>query len=268
MNGEDKKKIKIYASVLLAATIVVYLILRFLNENDYINSGTAKGLSCIIYAIPLVFSLFLAGIWGDNLELRRMARRFKISWKMLGLAVGTGVLAVIFGFLIAQKYTSLTVSEFGLAIWRTFQTSWYTLLVGAIAIEGGFRGFLQSRFERTYSVLGSSMMTGVIYSIWRTILVFLSDNPSLSCLLLLAAQFIEMSIVLGYLVKLSRKNLYPVIGFHFVWNLVAHTMNFQSRIEFLVYSDLFLAMLGIAMTAIAWMKKQEKRRAVKSGKNN
>lgn len=268
MNGEDKKKIQIYANVLLAATIIVYLILRFLHENDYINSGMANGLSCIIYAIPLVLALFLSGMWGDNLELRRMKRRFKISWKILGLAVAAGVLAIIFGFLIAQKYTSLTISEFGLALWRTFQTSWYTLLVGAIAIEGGFRGFLQSRFERTYSVLGSSMMTGIIYSIWRTILVFFSDNPSLSCLVLLAAQFIEISIVLGYLVKLSKKNLYPVMGFHFVWNLVAHTMNFQSRIEFLAYSDLLLAVLGGVMTAIAWMKKQEKRRARKSRKNN
>lgn len=268
MNGEDKKKIKIYTGGMLGATIVVYLVLRFLYENHHVSSQLANGLGCIIYAIPLVLALFLSGIWGDNLELRRMARRFKISWKMTALAVGAGALAAVFGFWIAQKYTSFTVSGYAMGLWGRFQISWYTLLVGAVAIEGGFRGFLQSRFERTYSVLGSSMMTGIIYSLWRTILVFLSENPSLSCLILLAAQFIEISIVLGYFVKMCRKNLYPAIAFHFVWNLVAYTMNFQSRLEFLAYSDLFLAVLSAVIIAIGWMKKREKRRVRKSQKNN
>ena len=213
-----------------------------------------------IFLMPLLLALFLAGITGDKLELFRMKRRFKANVKMVLLAVIMGVLAFAGGFLVVQKYTSISFANFVLNLGTTLQNSWYTMIVGAISLEAGFRGFLQNHFEHHYSVFGSSMMTGITYAIWLTIFTFISENPSLLCLIFVALQYILISIFLGFLTRLCSKNLYPAIAFHFVWNVAAAAMNFQNRIEFLIYSDLFLAILCVLVMTMYQMTKKRKQK--------
>ena len=245
MNGEDIRKFKVYSISLMVSTIMIYFLLNILQANWYISKEKANMAGCLILMMPLLLALYLPGIWGDDLELRRMRKRFKFSWKVFAIMTAVFLCGILAGFLVVDKYTEYTFRQYGMALLENLKRAWYTLLIGAVAIEAGFRGFLQTHFEKTYSVLGSSLMVGIVYAIWKTVLVFASDDPSLPCLLLLAMQFIEISVVLGYLMKWCRKNLYPVIGFHFAWNLMAHTMKFQRRTEFLLYADLFLGILCV-----------------------
>ena len=245
MNGEDVRKFMNYGISLMVSTIVIYFSLNILYKNWYISREGANMAGCLILMLPFLLAMYLPGIWGDNLELRRMKKRFKLSGKATVFMLVMLLFGVLAGFVIVGKYTELTFGQYGKALLVSLKTSWYTLMIGAVATEAGFRGFLQTHFEKTYSVLGSSLMVGILYSIWKTVIVFISDNPTLLCLALLAAQFIEISVVLGYIMKWSRKSLYPVIVFHFSWNLMAQTMNFQNRVEFLVYSDLFLCLLCV-----------------------
>lgn len=256
MSKEESRKFYSYSMGLVISTIIIYFIINILYQNGAIGQMTANILGLAIYLMPLLLALFLAGITGDTRELLRMKRRFKVSAKMLLAVVFMGVLAFAGGFLIVQKYTNITFDVFLLNLGNTLKGSWYTLIVGAISMEAGFRGFLQNHFEHHYSVLGSSMMTGITYAIWLIIFTFISENPSLLCLIFVAVQFILFSVFLGFVTRLCKRNLYPAITYHFVWNVVAATMNFQNRIEFLVYSDLFLLILCALVMAVYQMKKK------------
>ena len=259
MSLKDVKKFGTYGLSLVISTIVLYFLINILYRNWYIGEKTANMLGCLVLMLPLIFALYLPGIWGDDLELKRMKKRFKFSKKaaVLGvIVIGFGILG---GFLVVSKYTSLTPKQYGMALFTNLYGTWYSLLIGAVATEAGFRGFLQTHFEKTYSVLGSALMVGITYSIWKTVLLFISDNPSLPCLMLLALQFIEFSVVAAYLMKWCGENLYPVICFHFIWHLLAHTMKFQSRIEFLLYSDLFLLLVAVVVVSGDYIKKKVKK---------
>lgn len=259
MSKEESRKFYSYSMGVVISTIIIYFVLNILYQNNVIEQATANILGLIIYLMPLLLALFIAGITGDTLELLRMKRRFKADLKMIFLAVLMGVVAFAGGFLAVQKYTSLSFGTFVLDMGITLKNGWYTLLVGAVSLEAGFRGFLQNHFERHYSVFGSSMMTGITYAIWLTIFTFISENPSLLCLIFVALQFILISIFLGFLTRLCRKNLYPAMVFHFVWNVTATTMDYQNRIEFLIYSDLFLLILCVLVMAMYQMTKKLKK---------
>lgn len=256
MSKEESKKFYFYSIGLVISTIAIYFVINILYKNNIIEQITANILGLAIYLMALLLALFIAGITGDTLELFRMKRRFRANVKMILLAVFMGLLAFWGGFLVVQKYTSISFGNFVLNLGITLKSSWYTLIVGAVSLEAGFRGFLQNYFEHHYSVFGSSMMTGITYAIWLTLFAFISENPSLLCLIFVALQFILISIFLGFLTRLCKKNLYPAIAFHFVWNVIAAAMNFQNRIEFLIYSDLFLLLLCVLIMAMYQMTKK------------
>lgn len=249
MTKEDSQKFISYSMGVIISTIIIYFILNMLYENEKIGLISANLFSLVIYAMPLVLALYLAGMSKDKLELMRMKRRFKFSIKAMIGAVFMGALALMAGYLIVNKYTSLTIGNYMKGLVTSLQLTWYTSIIGAVCSEAGFRGFLKSHLEKTYSALGSSLMIGVVYSIWLTIFAFISDNPSFLCLLGVALQFILLSVFLGMVTAIWKRNLYPAISFHFFWNLVAYTMNFQNRLEFLVYSDLFLFLLCVIAVA-------------------
>ncbi len=256
MNKEESRKFYSYSMGVVISTIIIYFIINILYQSDIIEQTTANMLGMVIYLMPLLLALFIAGITGDTLELLRMKRRLKPNVKMVLLAVFMGGLAFAGSFLAIQKYTSISLGSFVLNLGITLKNGWYTLIVGAVSLEAGFRGFLQNHFERHYSVFGSSMMTGITYAIWLTIFSFISENPSLLCLIFVALHFILISIFLGFLTKLCSKNLYPAIAFHLVWNVAAAAMNFQNRIEFLIYSDLFLLILCVLVMTMYQMTKK------------
>lgn len=260
MSKEESGKFYFYSMGVIISTIIIYYVINILYQNNIIGETTANILSLLIYLMPLILALFIAGIKGDTLELLRMKRRFAANSKMIVIAVFMAVLGFVGGFMIVQKYTDISIGDFTWSLVATLQTGWYTLLVGAVAVEAGFRGFLQNLFERHYSVLGSSMMTGITYAMWLTIFAFISENPSLICLFFVALQFILISVFLGFVTRLCRRNLYPAIVFHFVWNMVAATMNFQNRVEFLAYSDLFLAILCVLVIAMYQIKRKSAKR--------
>ena len=263
MSKEESRKFYFYSIGLVISTIAIYFVINILYENNIIGQITANILGVAIYLMPLLLALFTAGIMGDTLELFRMKRRFRADVKMLLLAVFMGLLAFLGGFSVVQKYTSISFGNFVLSLGITMKSSWYTLLVGAVSLEAGFRGFLQNYFEHHYSVLGSSMMTGITYAIWLTIFAFISENPSLQCLIFVALQFILISVFLGFLTRLCKKNLHPAIAFHLVWNVTAAAMNFQNRIEFLLYSDLFLLLLCVLVMAMYQFTKRHAQKEEK-----
>ncbi|MBQ4529043.1 MAG: CPBP family intramembrane metalloprotease [Lachnospiraceae bacterium] len=245
MTKGDSKRFISYSMGLVISTIIIYFVLNILYKTNRIGLITANFLSLIINAMPFLLALFLAGMAKDKLELMRMKRRFGLSIKAVLGVVFMGILALLAGYFVVKEYTSLTIGSYVTGLLNSLKVIWYISIVGAVSSEAGFRGFLKSHFEKTYSVLGSSFMIGVVYSIWLTIFVFISENPSFLCLLGVAIQFILLSVFLGIITTLGKRNLYPAISFHFVWNLIAHTMNFQSRLEFLVYSNVVLFILCI-----------------------
>lgn len=260
MSKEESGKFYSYGMGVIVSTIIIYYVIRILYQNHIIGQMTANVLSLIIYLMPLLLALFIAGIKGDTLEFLRMKRRFAASAKMAVIAIFMGILAFAGGFMVVQKYTSISIGDFTLSVAATLQTGWYTLILGAISAEAGFRGFLQNLFERHYSTLGSSMMTGITYAMWLTIVTFISENPSLNCLLFVALQYILISVFLGFVTRMCKRNLYPAIVFHMVWNVIAATMNFQTRIEFLAYSDLFLVLLCVLTIAMYQIKRKSAKR--------
>ena len=141
MSKEESGKFYFYSMGVIISTIIIYYVINILYQNNIIGETTANILSLLIYLMPLILALFIAGIKGDTLELLRMKRRFAANSKMIVIAVFMAVLGFVGGFMIVQKYTDISIGDFTWSLVATLQTGWYTLLVGAVAVEAGFRDF-------------------------------------------------------------------------------------------------------------------------------
>ncbi|MGB4587649.1 MAG: type II CAAX endopeptidase family protein [Clostridiaceae bacterium] len=169
---------------------------------------------------PAFAVVFLALVLRDHSSLVEIKKRF-----FFNSSLGKWVILVI-----AIPSTSLIISglvlsafNFKLVRWEG-NTGFYLLnsiaiLIGCIAEEIGWRGFLLPNLQKKYSPLVSSLIVGLMWGIWH-----LNFMDGLLGFVIYTITIIEMSILMTWVFNKSDENLYLMVLWHFIFNLTSHLL--------------------------------------------
>lgn len=135
---------------------------------------------------------------------------FGVAWVIIGLATGDWV----------------TWSEIGLNSKVPWQRTWQIWLLWCLFYglgeEGGWRGFLFPEFVKNYKPRISTLYVAFIWAPWHLPIFFYDkdfQNMGLFGIFGWVVGLIFGSLLLGWLVKQSSWNLWPVILWHGTFNL-------------------------------------------------
>ncbi len=95
--------------------------------------------------------------------------------------------------------------------------SFVAILVGCIAEEIGWRGFLLPKLQKRYTPLLSSIIVGVLWGVWH-----LNFAGGILGFVLYTVTIIEMSILMTWVYNKSNGNLLLMTVWHLVFNLTSH----------------------------------------------
>ena len=95
--------------------------------------------------------------------------------------------------------------------------SFLAILVGCVAEEIGWRGFLLPNLQKRYSPFISSVIVGVLWGVWH-----LNFTGGVLGFILYTVTIIEMSILMTWLYNKSNGNLMLMTIWHLVFNLASH----------------------------------------------
>lgn len=93
------------------------------------------------------------------------------------------------------------------------------MLVGCVAEEIGWRGFLLPCLQKKHSLLVSSIIVGTLWGVWH-----LNFTGGILGFVLYTITIIEMSVLMAWLFSKTKGSLFPMIIWHFVFNLLSHVL--------------------------------------------
>lgn len=179
-------------------------------------------------------------------EFYRYAFRGKIKINMLILTacsvIGGTLLSVWILTIVEQKSFS---SCFTLGIYSLPLSFLLSLSSGPTGEESGWRGYLRGELENHYGFIKGSLVLGVIWAFWHTVLWFIdSDFAGLSLIPYIISNVVVMTsltIIMNVTLKRSE-NLFYAIWIHLCFNFLY---------GFLVVDILFYVILSIVYAIIA-----------------
>lgn len=196
---------------------------------DYAVSFTQLG--------PLAAVLLLAFLLPEQGILKRIRSMFslrKVTWKWTAITVGLP------GVMIAAS--ALILTRFGLG-WTSWSGSltFYSLnlvgiLIGAMAEEIGWRGYLLPAFQESHTPLRSAVYTGIIWGVWH-----LNFTGGTLGFFLYTLTTVETSILMAWIFNRTKRSLTLMVVFHLFFNLFSRMFLWQRfRLElFAVESVVF-----------------------------
>jgi membrane protease YdiL (CAAX protease family) len=150
----------------------------------------------------------------------------RLNAKLLLCVTAVQILALLLasgGIAIMQKlnYASL----FDLSLPSIGMGLLSSVFSGATGEESGWRGFLQRSFEKKSGVIKSSLMIGVIWTLWHTPLWFLTSGFAgmelVQYIVFFALGNISAAVVIGICYRRCR-NLFVPVWIHFLFNFFAN----------------------------------------------
>lgn len=148
-------------------------------------------------------------------------------------------------------------SYFSLGSYSLAASFFLSLLSGPTGEEAGWRGYLRPELNRRYSFLKASILQGIIWAFWHTVLWFVdSDFTGLSLLPYILSNVIVMTclaIVMNVVLE-KYNNLVYAIVIHFAFNFVYCFLNADIWF-YLILSGVYLL---IALLFLKWRASYSK----------
>jgi membrane protease YdiL (CAAX protease family) len=136
-----------------------------------------------------------------------------VKWLMPAIAV-PAVCIIVSSFI-------MTYYEVGFVAWEGdalfYLLNFVAILIGCAAEEIGWRGFLLPNLQKKYTPFTSSILVGILWSVWH-----LNFTGGLLGFVLYTVTIVEMSILMTWLYNKSDGNLVPMIVWHFTFNVTSH----------------------------------------------
>lgn len=156
---------------------------------------------------------------------------------------------------ISIMISSLVLSLFNLKFVRWegnigfYVLNCIAILLGCIAEEIGWRGFLLHNLQKKYTPLVSSLIVGFLWGIWH-----LNFMDGLLGFLIYTVTIVEMSVLMTWVFNKTNENLGLMVLWHFVFNLTSHLLLWE-RFNLKLY-----AVEGVVfgvITLVLWIKRKE-----------
>jgi len=188
---------------------------------------------------PFIISLFY--IFGSknremkNLFLKRLTSIRLIDPKTLPVFFLIMPLSVVISILISLLFGG-SVSQFQLAEGFSFSTGFIPvlllLLMAATFEELGWRGYAFDSLQSKFTILKSSIIFGILWSLWHLPLIFvnnsyqyeiLNQNPWFAVNFFVG--IIPLGIIISWICIKNNKSIIAAIVFHFVVNISQEILN-------------------------------------------
>ena len=234
--------------------------------------GTA---SMAFHASPFVMRI-LSNIcaWSPTIVLFIMFRRLRpnmtlkeffrnafsgsVKWYimiLLSVAIAGGTCLSIWSLSLFQGRSFL--SYFTLGSYSLLASFILSLLSGPTGEEAGWRGYLRLELNKRYSFLKASILQGVIWAFWHSVLWFVdSDFIGLSMIPYVISNVIVMSclaIVMNVVLEKNNNLLYAIL-IHFVFNFMYCFL----VVDIWFYVILSVVYIFIAIVFLMYRGKDEK----------
>jgi membrane protease YdiL (CAAX protease family) len=140
------------------------------------------------------------------------------------------------------------------APWRIIPFALSILLVGPFVEEFGWRGYVLDRLQERWNALVSSLILGVVWSLWHLPLFFIQGTyqynvgaGSLSFWLFMIG-IVPLTVVFTWTFNHTQRSTLAIILFHFMVNFTGELVALSQRAE--VYSIILWVVAAIGVTAI------------------
>lgn len=200
---------------------------------------------------PAFAVLFVALILKDQSILLEIKKRFSFDSSMAKWLIP--VIAIP-GISIAISGLILSSFNFKLIQWEG-NTGFYLLnsiaiLLGCIAEEIGWRGFLLSNLQKKYTPFLSSLIVGLLWGIWH--LNFLDGILGFA---IYTITIIEMSVLMTWVFNKTNEKLWLMVLWHFVFNLTSHILLWE-RFNLKLYA-IEAVVFGIIILVLRLTSKED-----------
>lgn len=236
--------------------------------------GICGGASMIFHAPPLVMRI-LSNIcaWSPTIVLMIMWSRLRPNqsrrefWKEAFsgdinflllvippvIVVGGSLLTVWIVSIIQKKSFA---SYYSLGAYPLLASFFLSLLSGPTGEEAGWRGYLRVELNKKYSFMRASIVQGLIWAFWHTVLWFVdSDFTGLYLIPYIISNVIVMTslVIIMNVVLEKQNNLFYSIVIHFAFNFIYCFL----LVDIAFYVVLSVVYLLIAMGVLYYRRKSK-----------
>lgn len=192
---------------MLFSLLLLMLHFIFKSAGDYAISFTQYS--------PLLATIFMAIIFREDKYSSNIRARFKNDKTLYKWLIVAMLLPVT--MILVSSYI-LTLIDISYVKWdistNIMIISTITILLGCIAEEIGWRGFLQPKLNKKFTPIITSVIIGLLWGVWHV-----NFTGGIFGFILYTITMIELSIVMTYIYEKTNGNMYLMIIIHFCFNL-------------------------------------------------
>lgn len=189
---------------------------------------------------PLASVLLLAYLFRGQGMLKELGRKFELrglTWRWAAMVLFLTGVPILMSGLVLSFMGIKGVAWAGSPLF--YGLNLVGVVVGALAEESGWRGYLLPKFQERYTPLKSAVFTGIIWGVWH--LNFTGGIPGF---LLYTVTIIETSILMTWIYNRTKGNLTLMVLYHILFNLFSRMLLWQRfRLELFVVESLVFGIL-------------------------
>jgi membrane protease YdiL (CAAX protease family) len=193
--------------------------------------------------------------WKRVFDLKRIG----IGW----LAVTVMIVPVLTALAVLPDWLSggtgfSLESRFQSNLWGILPLAVFTLFFGPIPEELGWRGFALDGLQTKYNALGSSLILGVLWTIWHAPLFFIPESYQNGLIFgtipfwwyMLDKTF--QSILMTWIYNNTGRSTFTAILFHFMVNFIGELFVLSPRTDFF---QIIVWALAATVVVLVWKPK-------------
>lgn len=167
---------------------------------------------------PALAVVFIALILKDKTSIKDIKDHFYINkivlkWLMPAIII-PGILIVVSSFIMSYYKIDYIPWE---GDSQFYILNFIAMLIGCVAEEIGWRGFLLPNLQKKYTPFISSIIVGILWGVWH-----LNFTGGIWGFILYTITIIEMSILMSWIYNKSNGNLFLMSVWHLTINVTSH----------------------------------------------
>jgi membrane protease YdiL (CAAX protease family) len=188
------------------------------------------------------------------------ATRIRLLPLLASILIPVGATLVVwmgYAVISGQALSTLVADLSAAAVLVMFFDS---LIRGPLGEELGWRGYLQNELNKRFTLLGASLIVGVIWGLWHLPLWFVSGYQGVDLLLYMVAFFVGLvafSVIIGFVYGRGRNLLYAIL-LHQMLNFSGRLLAIDELIA-LIGSSAIYVIIALAMS-LAWLRSTPRQK--------
>lgn len=219
----------------------------------------------ILFSIgPALAAVIISQVTQGNAGVKNLLRAL-LKWRVSLVWYIIAVLGPVVIFMAGQVITKLM----GLTVAPTeLQSNPFLLIIAVFVMilsstgeEIGWRGFALPHLQKRYNAVLSTLIVGVLWSLWHLPLIFLTDNPMAQAPLLWFISIVADAFIYTWIYNSTKGSILLVAIFHAATNIFGALITGVSPIAY----ALLICVVAIILIAVFGKVNLSRRKRVYAG---